>query len=185
MRKLFTGSVPASLGRIAVVLAAVSLGACASRSVQLTDENLKTEAVAGKDGTQVYSPTGTRKFLGFFSPYRISVQQGNFVSQEMMAQIKEGMNREQVRNVLGTALLTDPFHEDRWDYPFRLMKPSGELIISKVSVHFKNNLVSKFEGGNLPNEQEYLARVTESALAKQRIESVNDIDGKPARKEGK
>jgi outer membrane protein assembly factor BamE len=60
----------------------------------------------------------------------------------MMAQIKEGMTREQVRFVLGTALLTDMFHEDRWDYPFRLTKPNGEQVVSQVTIHFKNNTVS-------------------------------------------
>jgi outer membrane protein assembly factor BamE len=118
------------------------------------------------NGAQVKEVTGFDKLFGFISPYRISIQQGNFVSQEMVSQLKEGMTREQVRNVLGTALLTDMFHEDRWDYPFRMLKPNGDVITSRVTVFFKSNLVSKFEGGNLPNEKEYLALITNAKLDK-------------------
>jgi len=108
-------------------------------------------------------PVGFEKFMGIFTPYRITIQQGNFVSQEMADQVKEGMTREQVRFLLGTALLTDIFHADRWDYPFRLLKPSGELITSRVTVYFNQGLVSKIERGKLPNEKEYLARITSAA----------------------
>lgn len=128
-------------------------------------------------GAQVKEATGFDKLFGFISPYRISIQQGNFVSQEMVSQLKEGMTREQVRNILGTALLTDMFHEDRWDYPFRMLKPNGDVITSRVTVHFKSNLVSKFEGGNLPNEKEYLALITNAKLDK-RNETVEGNDKK-------
>ena len=51
-------------------------------------------------------------------PYRIEIQQGNFISQDMVAQLKPGMSKEQVRLALGTPLLNDIFHADRWDYVF-------------------------------------------------------------------
>jgi outer membrane protein assembly factor BamE len=82
---------------------------------------------------------------------------------------------------LGTALLTDMFHEDRWDYPFRMLKPNGDVITSRVTVFFKNNLVSKFEGGNLPNEKEYLALITNAKLDK-RNETVESNDKKKGSK---
>jgi len=110
------------------------------------------------------APEGFKKFMGIFTPYRITIQQGNFVSQEMISQVKLGMTREQVRFLLGTALLTDMFHADRWDYPFRLLKPSGELITSRVAVHFEKNLVVKIDSGTLPSENEYLARISEAAI---------------------
>ena len=50
------------------------------------------------------------------TPYKIEIQQGNFVSQDMVSQLKPGMTKEQVRFVLGTPLVTDIFHPDRWDY---------------------------------------------------------------------
>ncbi len=50
------------------------------------------------------------------TPYRMEIQQGNFVSQEMVAQLKPGMTKDQVRFILGTPMVTDIFHADRWDY---------------------------------------------------------------------
>jgi outer membrane protein assembly factor BamE len=128
-------------------------------------------------GTQATELTLTQKVIWTFSPYRISIQQGNFVSQEMVAQIKEGMTREQVRFVLGTPLLTDVFHADRWDYPFRLQRGNGEVLSSRVAVHFKDGFVTRFEGGNLPNEREYIARIAGSAVQLLRAES-DDIGPK-------
>jgi len=71
------------------------------------------------------------------TPYRIDVQQGNVVSQEMVAQLKPGLTRDQVRFVLGTPLLTDIFHKDRWDYVYRLQKgKTGEVEQRRLSVFF-------------------------------------------------
>lgn len=76
------------------------------------------------------------------TPYRIEIQQGNFVSQEMVSQLKLGMSKDQVRFVLGTPLITDSFHADRWDYVFRRQKAnSKELEQHKLAVFF--------EGGKL------------------------------------
>src|SRR5687767_14106840 len=52
------------------------------------------------------------------TPYRMEIQQGNFVSQEMVSQLKPGMTREQVRFILGTPMVTDVFHPERWDYVY-------------------------------------------------------------------
>lgn len=146
-----------------VMLSMASLFACVSGCA--TQQSAVTEADANAvKGTQIVKPTGVDKLFGFISPYRISIQQGNFVSQEMVSQLKEGMTREQVRFLLGTALLTDMFHEDRWDYPFRMIKPNGEVISSRLAIFFKDNTVAKFEGGNLPTEKEYLAHITNSAI---------------------
>lgn len=110
-------------------------------------------------GAQTTQATKLQKFLWIFSPYRPDIQQGNFVSQEMLSQLKVGQTREQVRFLLGTPLLTDMFHADRWDYPFYLARGNGELTTSRVTVYFKNNVVERFDGGNLPTEREYIARI--------------------------
>lgn len=102
-----------------------------------------------------------KRFLGFLSPYRPDIAQGNFVSQEMVAQLKEGMTREQVMFVLGTPLLNDIFHADRWDYAFRYKKGNGEITNSRVTVFFKDNRLTRYEGGNLPTEEDYLARIAD------------------------
>lgn len=116
-------------------------------------------AVVAAQGAQISTITPLQKFMWFFSPYRPDIQQGNFISEEMLAQLKTGMTRDQVRFILGTPLLTDIFHADRWDYPFRLAKGNGETITSSVVIYFKEGKVDRFEGGNLPTEKEYIALI--------------------------
>jgi outer membrane protein assembly factor BamE len=110
-------------------------------------------------GAQTIESTKLQKFLWIFSPYRPDIQQGNFVSQEMLDQLKVGQTREQVRFLLGTPMLMDMFHADRWDYPFYLARGNGELTTSRVTVYFKDDVVERFDGGNLPTEREYIARI--------------------------
>jgi outer membrane protein assembly factor BamE len=107
--------------------------------------------------------TQNRRFFGIFSPYRPDIQQGNFVSREMVAQLKEGMTPDQVRFVLGTPLLTDVFHAGRWDYPFRLQKGNGEVTSSRVTIFFNNGRLARIVGGDLPTEKDYLARLAGNA----------------------
>lgn len=114
-------------------------------------------------GTQASGPTRIDRVLGVFSPYKIDIQQGNFVSKEMISQLREGMTRDQVRFVLGTPMLSDIFHADRWYYPFRIQKGNGEMAASRVTVFFKNDLLERFEGGDLPTEQDYISRIADSA----------------------
>ena len=78
---------------------------------------------------------------------------------------KEGMTREQVRFILGTPLLTDPFHGDRWDYAFRMQKGNGDVISSRVTIFFKGNLLDHFDGSVLPTEKEYLSMIAGEASA--------------------
>ena len=110
-------------------------------------------------GAQTTQGTKLQKFLWIFSPYRPDIQQGNFVSAEMLSQLKVGQTREQVRFLLGTPLLMDMFHADRWDFPFYLARGNGELTTSRVTVYFKDDVVARFDGGNLPTEREYIARI--------------------------
>ncbi|MEG2030328.1 MAG: outer membrane protein assembly factor BamE [Janthinobacterium sp.] len=146
-----------------MVCVALTVSGCASRGIlgekpAITQKEGKE--VVPENGAQTTTVTPLQKFMWFFSPYRPDIQQGNFISEEMLAQLKVGMTREQVRFILGTSLLTDIFHADRWDYPFRLAKGSGETTSSRVVVFFdKEGKVSRFEGGNLPTEKEYIDRI--------------------------
>jgi outer membrane protein assembly factor BamE len=118
----------------------------------------KAAAIANS-GAQTTTVTKLQKFLWVFSPYRPDIQQGNFVSQEMLGQLKVGQSRDQVKFILGTPLLTDAFHADRWDFPFYLARGDGELTTSRVTVYFKDNLVARIDGANLPTEREYISRL--------------------------
>ncbi len=84
-------------------------------------------------------------------PYRIEIQQGNFVSQEMVSQLKPGMSKDQVRFVLGTPLITDSFHADRWDYVFRRQRVNSlELEQRKIAVFFEDGKLKRIEGDVTP-----------------------------------
>jgi outer membrane protein assembly factor BamE len=69
------------------------------------------------------------------------------------------MTQDQVRFVLGTPLLTDVFHNNRWDYPFRMKKGNGEVTTSRVTLTFVDNRLARIEGGDLPTEADYLSRI--------------------------
>lgn len=86
------------------------------------------------------------------TPYRMVIQQGNFISQEMVAQLKPGMTKEQVRFVLGTPLVTDIFHADRWDYVFFRESADGKREQRNLSVVFENSKLVRVLGDLMPAE---------------------------------
>ncbi len=80
------------------------------------------------------------------TPYKMEIQQGNFVSQEMVSKLKPGMTREEVRLVLGTPLLTDIFHSDRWDYVYWREDEAGKTEQRRLAVFFADNKLSRLDG---------------------------------------
>jgi outer membrane protein assembly factor BamE len=86
------------------------------------------------------------------TPYRMVIQQGNFISQEMVSQLKPGMTKEQVRFILGTPLVTDIFHADRWDYVFFRETADGKREQRNLSVVFENSKLSRVLGDLLPSD---------------------------------
>lgn len=101
--------------------------------------------LAGCEAVRTWAPT-------FLKPYRPDVQQGNMITKEMVEQLRPGMSREQVRFLLGTPLLTSVFHQDRWDYVFRLARGSGEVQLRRLVVFFKDNRLERFESDEMPAE---------------------------------
>ena len=79
------------------------------------------------------------RVVGFITPYKAEVVQGNFVSKEQVAALQPGMSRLQVRDILGTPLLTSVFHADRWDYVFTLRRQNVEPQAYKLAVFFKGD----------------------------------------------
>lgn len=71
--------------------------------------------------------------------YKIDIQQGNVVTQDMIDQLRPGMTRRQVRFIMGNPLLTDTFHADRWDYLYSLQPGGGERQQERVSLIFNGN----------------------------------------------
>ncbi|MGB0732524.1 MAG: outer membrane protein assembly factor BamE [Pontibacterium sp.] len=83
--------------------------------------------------------------------YKIDVPQGNVITQEMVDTLKPGMTREQVVFVLGTPMLTDTFHADRWDYVYTNQEGNGNYERQPFRVYFSNELLSRIEGDLKPS----------------------------------
>jgi outer membrane protein assembly factor BamE len=71
--------------------------------------------------------------------YKIDVQQGNVLTQEMVSQLKPNLTKDQVRFILGTPVLMDMFHANRLDYVYRLQKGNGNVEMRKFSTFFDTN----------------------------------------------
>ncbi len=78
--------------------------------------------------------------------YRIDIQQGNVVEQQMLDRLEIGMERSKVRFIMGTPLLVDPFNQDRWDYVYRIRRGSGEEIGQRVSLYFTDDRLEQVDG---------------------------------------
>jgi outer membrane protein assembly factor BamE len=101
--------------------------------------------------------TASSTMAGIVSPYKMDIVQGNFVSKEQAAALKEGMSRLQVRDLLGTPLLVSVFHADRWDYVFTFKRKGAEPQARRVTVFFKGEALERFESDDLPTEAEFVA----------------------------
>ncbi|MBU1360583.1 MAG: outer membrane protein assembly factor BamE [Gammaproteobacteria bacterium] len=101
----------------------------------------------------------SREMLSAITPYKVEVVQGNFVSKEQVDALKPGMSRQQVREILGTSLLSDVFHNDRWDYVFTIRRQGVEPQKRRLTVFFKGERLDRFEGDPMPSEEEFVAAV--------------------------
>ena len=68
--------------------------------------------------------------------YKVDIQQGNVVTQDMIDQLRPGMTRQQVRFIMGNPLITDTFHADRWDYLYSIQPGGGQRLQERVSLVF-------------------------------------------------
>ena len=86
---------------------------------------------------------GTSKLPGV---YRLDIQQGNVVDQEMVARLQPGMDKNQVQYIMGTPVLDDPFHADRWDYIYTFSRGGATREQRHVVLYFKNNKLASVGG---------------------------------------
>ncbi|MDP9044254.1 MAG: outer membrane protein assembly factor BamE [Pseudomonadota bacterium] len=100
------------------------------------------------------------RFLGVVTPYKIEIVQGNVITSEQAEAVKPGMNRAQVRDVLGSPLIADPFHADRWDYVFTIRRQGAEPQSRRVVVVFDGDIFKRLDtGGALPSERDFVASI--------------------------
>lgn len=97
------------------------------------------------------------RLASVITPYKVDVVQGNFVSREQVEALQPGMGRQQVRDILGTPLVTSLFHADRWEYVFTLKRPGVDAQTRKLTVYFKGDALERFEGDEMPSESEFVA----------------------------
>jgi len=99
----------------------------------------------------------SHRAVNVLTPYKTDVVQGNFVSAEQVAAIQPGMSRLQVRDILGTPLLTSVFHADRWDYVFTFRRQGVAPQSRKLTVYFKGEALERVEADAMPTEAEFVA----------------------------
>lgn len=82
--------------------------------------------------------------------HKIDIQQGNYITQDMVSKLKSGMTRSQVRYILGTPLVADPFHSDRWDYVYQMQQRGETTEFRKIYLLFENDKLVRIEGDVVP-----------------------------------
>lgn len=97
------------------------------------------------------------RIASVITPYRVDVVQGNFVSREQVEALQPGMSRQQVREILGTPLVTSVFHADRWEYVFTIQRPGQERQTRRLTVFFRGDALERSEGDEMPTESEFVA----------------------------
>jgi outer membrane protein assembly factor BamE len=102
------------------------------------------------------------------SPYKLEIVQGNVITAELLAQVKPGRSRNEVRDVLGSPLLADPFHAQRWDYVFLLQRQGTEVQRRALVVWFEGDVVKSVDAQEVPTEREFVASISRSKAAPDR-----------------
>ncbi|HSI52011.1 MAG TPA: outer membrane protein assembly factor BamE [Ideonella sp.] len=112
-------------------------------------------------GCAYVSRTMSEGITSVITPYKVEIVQGNVVTSEQIAQIKPGRSRNDVRDILGSPLLADPFHGERWDYVFTLRRPGTEAQKRSVVIRFKGDTVETVDAPpDMPSEREFVASIT-------------------------
>jgi outer membrane protein assembly factor BamE len=106
--------------------------------------------------------------------HRPDIQQGNVVSQETINKLKPGMSKSQVNYLLGTPMLVDVFHQDRWDYLYSMKVGNKEVTQERVALFFEDDRLIKIEGDYRPQPTPAIA---ETIAAEESIISVPDYTG--------
>ncbi len=102
-----------------------------------------------------------------FGVYKLDINQGNYITQDMVEKLKVGMSAPQVQSVLGTPMLADPFHADRWDYLYRYTRQDKVIESREFRVFFADQKLARWEGDEVPRSAVELNRIaTERSLGK-------------------
>ena len=101
--------------------------------------------------------------------YKIDIQQGNVVTQDMIDHLRPGMTRRQVRFIMGNPLIQDTFHTNRWDYLYSLQPGGGERQQERISIFFnENDQLASLSGDFMPGvsrDQEILGNESSTTVS--------------------
>jgi outer membrane protein assembly factor BamE len=124
---------------------------------------LAATAIAGCQTIETYMPVVQQ--LGV---YKIDINQGNYLSQDMVDRLQVGMSRQQVRATLGTPLVTSAFRDSRWDYVYEFTRQGKVREHRQFTVYFADEKLARWEGDEMPQSVVELNRAAgEKALKKQ------------------
>ena len=104
----------------------------------------------------------SRSFANAITPYKVEIVQGNVITKEQVDVLQKGMSRQQVKDILGTPLLASVFHANRWDYVFTIKRKGVPEQERRFTVFFDDTGLARYEGDEMPSEQEFVASVTTS-----------------------
>ncbi|NOT12050.1 MAG: outer membrane protein assembly factor BamE [Methylococcaceae bacterium] len=96
--------------------------------------------------------------------YRLEVQQGNIVDQDMVDQLRPQMSKRQVLYIMGSPMVVDVFHQTRWDYIFSEQKSGEDRVQKRISLYFNNDQLSGIQGDFRPGTQSALKISTETTV---------------------
>lgn len=88
--------------------------------------------------------------FGSFGVYKLDINQGNYITQDMVDRLKVGQNPQQVRLALGTPLVQSPFRNDRWDYVYEYSHQGKLVEHRQFTVYFVDDKLDRWEGDEMP-----------------------------------
>jgi len=94
-----------------------------------------------------------------FGVYKLDINQGNYISQDMVDKLKTGQTKAQVRTVLGTPLITSAFRDNRWDYVYEYQRNGRVREHRQFTVYFKEDALARWEGDEMPQSAQELNRI--------------------------
>jgi len=131
------------IGAAAACVVAVAVGGCA-----------QTAEISQKLSLDDYIPIITQ-----FGVYRIDINQGNYISQDMVDKLKVGQTKAQVRATLGTPLVTSVFRDNRWDYVYQFQRAGRVREHRQFTVYFNEDALARWEGDEMPQSAQELNRI--------------------------
>ena len=121
----------------------------------------------------------SRSAMHKLTPYKVEVVQGNVVTKEQVQALQPGMSRQQIREILGSPLMTSVFHSDRWEYVFTMKRQGVAEQTRKLTVFFQGDSFVRAQGDEMPSEEEFIASLSKPK-GKLKIPPMQDTPGQLA-----